>query len=171
MPEEYYSTIGIVVGILASALFLIRQLKHNGKSYESNAYGELYAEQNNIHRFFIENDHLRPYFLSRPLASSSREKPVNEKLENKLNKIVQSQSSGEEDIAEEVKIAAEMMADFFEHIWVKRNIIPEDARDGWLEYIKSRYNDSLAIQRHFDDPVSSKWYSVGLKNLVKPTPC
>jgi len=135
--------IAIITAItaLVGAYAVIGQLRDNSKAYKSSAFGELYSEQGRIHDFFISNKHLRLYFMGGETVPDD-----------------------DKNLAEEVALTAEMMADFFEHIWLKREILPKHVIDGWEQYILSRYQDSPAIRKHFEPLEIRRWYSEELLN-------
>jgi hypothetical protein len=136
-------TIIMAITALVGAYAVIGQLRDNSKAYKSSASGELYSEQSRIHDFFISKKHLRPYFM----GVGGKAVPDDDK-----------------NLAEEVALTAEMMADFFEHIWLKQEILPEHVVDGWKEYIRSRYEDSPAIRKHFEPLEIRRWYTEELLN-------
>jgi hypothetical protein len=142
--SDYISMVGQLITIV-SILFVSRQVAAAIRANKNDAYGDLYNQQNAIHQYFLTNTKFLPYFFDRQEL-----KPDHPKY-SELNR--------------EIEITAEMVVDFFEHIYLKLQILPDSVIDGWVNYMAARYESSPAVKRHLD--VNGGMYSQNILKLCK----
>lgn len=117
------------------------QIKQLEISTRGETYGDLYRHQQVIHQFFIDRLDLRPFFYDG------------------------AEIQGEEDEVQTINIVAEMMVDFFEHIFLQLPSLGEDTQEGWESYIVKIYKNSPAVREHLR--TNGAWYSHRLINLLE----
>jgi hypothetical protein len=122
-------------------MLLEGQIKQLEISTRGETYGDLYRHQQVIHQFFIERLDLRPFFYDG------------------------AEIKGDEVEIQTIRIVAEMMVDFFEHIFLQLSSLGEDTQEGWESYIAKVYNSSPAVQDHIR--INGGWYSRKITLLAK----
>ncbi len=120
--------------LLRSQIKLLRhQIEQVDLSTRAETNGDLYTHQHSIHQFFISNPQFRPFFYGK------------KQLERTDPEFMT------------VMTVAEMIGDFSEHIYLQLPTLPDNIRDGWESYVKNLYDDSPALQLHFEE--KRRWYS------------
>jgi hypothetical protein len=117
------------------------QIKQLEISTRGETYGDLYRHQQVIHQFFIDRMELRRFFYEG------------------------AEVEGQAAEVQTINIVAEMMVDFFEHIFLQLPSLGEDTQEGWESYIVNIYKNSPAVQAHIT--TNDAWYSTRLINLLK----
>jgi len=117
------------------------QIRELRKSTLGATHGALYSQQHSIHKFFIENPTLRPFFYNNQELSPNHAE------------------------YERVMAVAEMMGDFFEHIYLQRANLPDDVWVGWRNYMLAIFQSSPALREHFGS--KQMWYGAKVVNLLK----
>src|SRR5207249_4576810 len=102
------------------------------RQIRTGANAALYHEQNVIHLFFLANPDLQPYFYDGKVIEKNSEDYV------------------------KVMLAAEMLGDFFEHIYLQKTNLPRKIWPGWRNYMNDLYEKSPALRMHFDH--NKRWY-------------
>lgn len=143
MIEQFTQIQNQVVSTEGSAeqmmMLLEGQIKQLEISTRGETYGDLYRHQQVIHQFFIERLDLRPFFYDG------------------------AEVKGDEVEIQTIKIVAEMMVDFFEHIFLQLPSLGEDTQEGWESYIVKIYRNSPAVREHIK--TNGAWYSRRIKLL------
>lgn len=112
--------------VLVGFGFVVRQLR-------SNSVQQLYCRMYEIHRLFIEKPYLRPYFYE--------------------NWDVPDRASW---LAVEVDATSEMLADFFQQVFLELDLLPRSAASGWRIYMKDTLDHSQVLQRYVN--AHRDWY-------------
>jgi len=106
---------------------MTKQLSQVSLSQQQTTYGDLYAQQQQITQFFAANIKLRPHFYENVEIATS---DPNYHL---------------------AMFIAEMLADFFEHLYLELDTLPKDIADGWRLYAALKYKNSPPFRIYIQD--------------------
>ncbi len=134
-------TILQTVGILITPVITLTGFILLYRQIKAGANAALYNEQNVIHQFFLANPGISPYFYGKKSIAPSSEDYV------------------------KVMLAAEMLGDFFEHIYLQKANLPRKIWPGWRNYMNYLYEHSPALQLHFSE--NRKWYGQKFIGILK----
>jgi hypothetical protein len=133
------SIIAPIISLIGFTLIYL-QIKELRKSTLGATHGALYTQQHSVHQFFIENPSFRPFFYSNQEISPNHTD------------------------YEKVMAIAEMIGDFFEHIYLQRINLPNDIWIGWRNYMLAIYQTSPALREHFGS--KRMWYGEKVLKLL-----
>jgi hypothetical protein len=112
---------------------VLKQMRQVDRSIRGSTYGSLYAQQNAITQYLVDNPTLRPYIYG--------------------NKdIVPSDPNHEQ-----VRALAEMFTDFFEHVSSQRENLPCELWPRWFNFIRTVWETSPALRKHLRE--NRAWYT------------
>jgi hypothetical protein len=138
---EAIAAIASPVITLTGFILIYLQIKELKKSTLGGTYGALYAQQHSIHQFFIENPSFRAFFYGSQEIDHTHQD------------------------YEKVMAIAEMVGDFFEHIYLQKHNLPKDTWIGWQNYMLTIYQNSPALEEHFRS--KRMWYGEKVVRLLK----
>ena len=115
------------------------QLSELRKSLAASTCAVLYQQQCDISRFFLRYDDLRAYFYDEKIP-------------------------GEE--MPEIEAAAELLTDFFEHIFIQKEVLEPDVYKGWQHFMRDMYTRSVALRQFIDK--RHAWYDPRLHAELVP---
>ncbi len=113
MADSITAVASAVAALAASAglIYIARQLHNARQTLQFAAAEHLYSRMHDIHKLFLDRPELRPYFYER---------------------VRPGRWSGHKRKAE---VMAELLADFFQQVFLELNTLPLQTRAGWREYM------------------------------------
>ena len=132
-----------LVVVFCYAIETHKSTKRHIKLQEQEAYSDIYTTQMQITSHFLDSSsELRAMFYGGAEESVS------------------------EDVYRKALYLAEMIADFFEHLYLdmEAGAIPESAKSGWEQYMKAKCQQAAVLRRYFRD--NQSFYSPGLLALL-----
>jgi hypothetical protein len=136
--------LGPFVGAAVATLglgFVIRQLRLGYKALEGQTRAAIYQMSQSTYKIFIDRPELRPYFynnLALPDEDPERSR---------------------------VLAAAELLCDYFEHVYFSRKNLPKELSDTWISYMKMLYDGSSAMKFYVD--TMSSQYSESFLDTIR----
>lgn len=148
MPSiEVSQLIGPVGGPLVAlfGFFLVsQQLRIGRESMNAQARGLIYQLSHNVYKLFVDRPELRPYFYGDiPIPTEEPERS-------------------------QVLSAAELLCDYFEHIYFAGEQLAPELKDTWCSYMRMLYQSSDAL-KHYLDGMDSQ-YSPSFLSEIRTEP-
>lgn len=116
---------------VASIYFVVRQLRKNEEATWSTTVEHVHARMHDIHRIFLEDPGLRPYFYENapvPAAGATGQ-------------------AG--DRRAKILVMAELICDYFEQvIWHHHHLPTSEAKEGWNLFMEQLFQSSPALRSH-----------------------
>ncbi|OHE85680.1 MAG: hypothetical protein A2579_03975 [Lysobacterales bacterium RIFOXYD1_FULL_69_11] len=112
--------------VLFGFWFVVRQLR-------SSSVEHLYCRMHDIHRMFIEHPELRTYFYENTALPSN-----------------------DPELVVRIHAAAELLADFFQQVFLELDLLPKNAALGWRLYMTDVLDRSQVLQSYVNRHRS--WY-------------
>ena len=139
--------VGTVLGAVFTALglgFIVVQLRAARRQLTITTFEHLYSRMQGIHEMFMAKPHLRPFFYAG--------KEMKEGADN----------------YEEVCIAAEMLADYFQQVSLELDLMPPKTAQGWKAYMSDVVSRSPALRVHLSS--NAAWYPTRLLKIAEIKP-
>ncbi|MGH9719954.1 MAG: hypothetical protein ACRD8O_07060 [Bryobacteraceae bacterium] len=112
--------------------FVVYQIRQTNKAIRSTTHSALYAQLHDVSKIFLENHGLRTYFYEGT--------PIDPSHEHYLRALV----------------IAEALADFFEHVHLQRENLPQAIWPYWVNYMNGMKNTSPLLKSYLDS--KGQWY-------------
>jgi hypothetical protein len=137
MDPQLLEAIAAVVTAVISLIgfpLIFSQLRSMKAAIQSDTLQSLYGRMDSIHTVFLSKPGLRPYFYANKSPGDLPPGITRDELE----------------------AAAEMLADFFQHIWLQQHLMPEAVAEGCITYMQQIHESSPVLQQFLRD--NEKWY-------------
>ncbi len=120
------SSAAAVLIALIGFFFIYKQINQINQSGRASAHAAIFSHSLELTRLMLENPEVRPYL------SDGKE----------LHK--------EDPLYDKVILACEMFGDFYEHVSLQRENLPEQSRACWDKAIAYRYHNNPALKNYID---------------------
>lgn len=144
---EIVTAVGTALGAIFTALglgFIVVQLRAARRQLTITTFEHLYSGMQDIHKVLIEKPYLRPFFYGGKATKEGS------------------------DHYEEVCVAAEMLADFFQQVCLELEFMPPKTAQGWKAYISNIIGKSPALRSHLRS--NAAWYPSQLLVIAEEEP-
>lgn len=118
-----------LVATIIGFIFLSIQITQAKHALQASAHTAIYAQIQTIDQIFVDKPSLRKFFYDNydfPADATEKEK-------------------------EAVVPVADVMQDFFEHVTLQRENLPENKWPLWLKYMRFVYDNSPVMRRHLKE--------------------
>jgi hypothetical protein len=119
------SIVGVTIAIVGF-IFVSYQIRQVSQSNRASAHTAIFSHSLELTRLMMENPEVRPYLSEG--KDLIREDPLYDK----------------------VILICEMFADFYEHVSLQRENLPEQSRGCWDKAIAHRYQRNSALKRYIE---------------------
>jgi hypothetical protein len=140
-PPSWTDVVSTVITVLGFVAVIV-QLRSAVRQLEIATVERLHSRMQAINEQFLARPHLRPFFYGGQAIGAESETH-----------------------SEEIRIMAEMFADFFEEITPQLHLMDETAATASRRYIADMVRQSPALRAHFRE--HAEWYSSGLLSEVE----
>jgi hypothetical protein len=134
---------------LFTAAFGLVQLRLLVKSIRSQTYQHLYDTMISIDKFFIDNPDLKSLFYPADPAFAEERSAEGARLAS-------SQAADKGIDHARLASVAEMFGDYFDNVYMQRELMPRGTFDPFLHYMQTIYQHSATLKTFLDERES--WY-------------